>query len=325
MLKVEGLKKSYRTKVKKGFFQSEQKVTEAVKGLDMEIEPGKIVGLLGVNGAGKTTTIKMLSTLLSPDSGRGTVDGMDLVKDAHRIKYIINMIAGGERMIYWRLTAKENLEYFGRLYNIPSNVLNERIQQLLGFVGLTEKADVPVEQYSKGMKQRLQIARGLINDPKYIFMDEPTLGLDAPIARELRKFTKKLAREQGKGILLTSHYINEIEELCDYVYIIDHGRKIMEGTPKEVAGIASQSSNKYMIRLNSFPEGLKRELENFILAVSSVYKVDVFDDSYEMEVSSQKDIQGELISLLSSHSRILSFAAQQPNLEDAIIKLSGVK
>jgi ABC-2 type transport system ATP-binding protein len=142
------------------------------------------------------------------------------------------MIAGGERMIYWRLTAKENLEYFGRLYNIPKGLLRERMEQLLGYVGLQEKEDTPVEQYSKGMKQRLQIARGLINDPKYIFMDEPTLGLDAPIARELRAFTRKLAKEQQKGILLTSHYIHEIEELCDYVYIIDKGKKLMEGVPK---------------------------------------------------------------------------------------------
>lgn len=325
MLTVEGLKKNYNTRVKKGFLKSEKQLVEAVRGLDMELEPGQIIGLLGVNGAGKTTTIKMLSTLLAPDGGKGEIDGMDLVKDANRIKRIINMIAGGERMIYWRLTARENLEYFGRLYGIPKDTLYSRIEKLIGFVGLSDKADVPVEQYSKGMKQRLQIARGLINNPKYIFMDEPTLGLDAPIARELRKFTRKLAKEQGKAILLTSHYINEIEELCDYVYIIDKGFKIMEGTPKEVASIASQSTNKYVIKLSSFSERLKCELETFINSVASVYKVDALDNAYDMEVSSNMDIQGELISMLSSHSRILSFAAQEPNLEDAIIKLSEVR
>ncbi len=325
MLKVEGLKKNYRIKSSKGFFHKENKLVEAVRGIDLEIKPGQIVGLLGVNGAGKTTTIKMLSTLLEPDGGKGSIDGMDLIKDARRIKPIVNMIAGGERMIYWRLTAKENLEYFGRLYNIPKPVLKERMEKLLDYVGLQEKADTPVEQYSKGMKQRLQIARGLINDPKYIFMDEPTLGLDAHIARELRAFTRKMAKEQQKGILLTSHYIHEIEELCDYVYIIDKGKKLMEGVPKEIASIVTQDSKKYMVRISSFPEKLKNELESFMHAIESVYKMEACDNSFDMEISSGQDIQSDLISLFSRHSRILSFSAQQPNLEDAIIKLSGVR
>lgn len=324
MIKVEGLKKNYVSKVKKGLFRSDKKLVEAVRGLDLEIEPGKIIGLLGINGAGKTTTIKMLSTLLQPDEGRGTVDGMDLVKDALKIKFIVNMIAGGERMIYWRLTAVENLQYFGRLYNLPDAVLAKRIRELISFVGLEEKSDEPVERYSKGMKQRLQIARGLINDPKYIFMDEPTLGLDAPIARELRKFTKSLARERGKGILLTSHYISEIEELCDYVYIIDKGKKLMEGTPREIANIVAKCSNRYLIKISSCSEVLRNDLVNFAEKLESSCNIEKSDEAYEMIITSNNDIQGELISLISPHSRILSFASERPSLEDAIIKLSEV-
>ncbi|MFA6940266.1 MAG: ABC transporter ATP-binding protein [Clostridiaceae bacterium] len=324
MITVEGLKKNYKINVKKGIFKREQQINEAVKGIDMQIKPGEIVGLLGLNGAGKTTTIKMLSTLIEPDGGKGDIDGMDLIKNAFEIKKIINMIAGGERMIYWRLTAKENLEYFGKLYNLPKKLLKNRIDELLSFVGLTEKMNVPVEQYSKGMKQRLQIARGLINDPKYIFMDEPTLGLDAPIAREVRKYTKKLARENGKGILLTSHYMNEIEELCDYVYIIDKGRKVMEGSPRDVISIAAKNTNKYIIRLESFSDKLKNNLDDFIKSVSSEYKIDNFDNAYDIEISSNKDIQSELITLLSANAKVLSFKVQEPNLEDAIIKLLEV-
>ena len=191
MLIAKGLKKNYITKEKKGFLKSSSKTVEAVKSLDLTVESGKIVGLLGLNGAGKTTTIKMLSTLLEPDEGNCSIDGLDLIKDAYKIKHIVNMIAGGERMVYWRLTARENLEYFGKLYNLPNNILKTRIDNLIEFVGLSERANEAVENYSKGMKQRLQIARGLINNPKYLFMDEPTLGLNAPIARDLRKFTKK--------------------------------------------------------------------------------------------------------------------------------------
>jgi ABC-2 type transport system ATP-binding protein len=325
MLIAKGLKKKYISKVKKGFFGSSTKMIEAVNGLDLSIEPGKIVGLLGLNGAGKTTTIKMLSTLLEPDEGSCSIDGLDLVKDALQIKHIVNMIAGGERMVYWRLTARENLEYFGRLYNIPGNALDKRIDKLIDFVGLTERSDEAVEKYSKGMKQRLQIARGLINDPKYLFMDEPTLGLDAPIARDLRKFTKSLAREEGKGILLTSHYINEIEELCDYVYIINKGLKIMEGTPKEIASLVANCTNKYKIRLNSFPERLKSQFETFMSTVQSDYQLEEAESGFDLDVTSNKDIQSELISILSQQAKIISFAAMEPKLEDAIITLSEVK
>ncbi|HYE08798.1 MAG TPA: ABC transporter ATP-binding protein [Patescibacteria group bacterium] len=325
MLIAKGLKKNYMSKEKIGFLRSSVKTIEAVRGIDLAIEPGKIVGLLGLNGAGKTTTIKMLSTLLEPDEGSCSVDGLDLVKDAFKIKHIVNMIAGGERMVYWRLTATENLEYFGKLYNIPQNELKNRIDALVEFVGLKERAHEPVEKYSKGMKQRLQIARGLINDPKYLFMDEPTLGLDAPIARDLRKFTKSLAREKGKGILLTSHYINEIEELCDYVYIIDKGLKIMEGTPKEIASIVANCTNQYKIKVPDFSEKLKGQFETFLRTVQSDFFIEAADGSYEIDVTSHMDIQGELIALLSQHTKIISFAAMEPRLEDAIITLSEVK
>ncbi|MDF2533226.1 MAG: daunorubicin transporter ATP-binding protein [Clostridia bacterium] len=325
MLIAKGLKKNYISMEKKGFLKSSKKTVEAVKGLDLTIEPGKIVGLLGLNGAGKTTTIKMLSTLLEPDEGNCTIDGLDLTRDAFKIKHMVNMIAGGERMVYWRLTARENLEYFGKLYNIPNKELKNRIDNLIEFVGLKDRANEAVEKYSKGMKQRLQIARGLINDPKYLFMDEPTLGLDAPIARDLRKFTKSLAREEGKGILLTSHYITEIEELCDYVYIINQGLKVMEGTPREIASIVANCTNKYRIKINSFSEKFKGQFETFLNTVQSEYQLEESEGSYEIDVTSHRDIQSELISILSQQTKIISFAAMEPKLEDAIITLSEVK
>lgn len=325
MLIAKGLKKNYISKEKTGFLKSSIKTIEAVKSLDLTIEPGKIVGLLGLNGAGKTTTIKMLSTLLEPDEGSCIIDGLDLIKDAFKIKHIVNMIAGGERMVYWRLTARENLEYFGKLYNIPNNELKMRIDNLIEFVGLSERANEAVENYSKGMKQRLQIARGLINNPKYLFMDEPTLGLDAPIARDLRKFTKSLAKNEGKGILLTSHYINEIEELCDYVYIINQGQKVMEGTPKEIASIVANCTNQYKIKINSFPEKLKTQFDTLLRTVQSDYQLEESEGGYEIDVSTNMDIQSDLISLLSKHTKIMSFSAMEPNLEDAIITLSEVK
>ena len=227
-----------KIKEKSGLFGRKQKrVIHAVKDISLEIPQEKIIGVLGINGAGKTTTIRMLASIIAPTSGSLTMNGVDAVKNHLWIKERINVISGGERNLYWRLTAKENLRYFGSLYGLSGDDLNKRIAYLLRTVGLEEAANVPVERYSKGMKQRLQIARGLINDPIYLFMDEPTLGLDIVIAKEIRYLVSDLAHKEGRGILLTTHYISEAEELCDYIYILDKGRIIAEGTKEQLKGL----------------------------------------------------------------------------------------
>lgn len=219
-IEAKNLEKQYVLKEKTGLFRSKnKKIVQAVKGVSLEIPKGKIVGVLGINGAGKTTTIRMLASIIEPTAGEITMNGIDAVKNHLWVKERINVVSGGERNLYWRLTASENLKYFGSLYGVKGMELKEKIARLLKLVGLEEVADIPVERYSKGMKQRLQIARGLINDPEYIFLDEPTLGLDIVIAKEIRKVIHELAKKDDKGILLTTHYISEAEELCDYIYI----------------------------------------------------------------------------------------------------------
>lgn len=238
MIQAEHLSKTYVLKEKSHLF-GKKKVRQisAVRDISLEIPKGKITGVLGINGAGKTTTIRMLASLITPTSGSLTMDGVDAVKNHLWVKERINMISGGERNLYWRLTAKENLRYFGSLYGIGKKELEERIGELLKTVGLEEAKDIPVERYSKGMKQRLQIARGLINEPEYLFLDEPTLGLDILIAKEIRELIHSLAKERGKGILLTTHYISEAEELCDYIYVLDQGQIIARGTKEELKEI----------------------------------------------------------------------------------------
>ena len=199
MIQAEHLSKTYVLKEKSHLF-GKKKVRQisAVRDISLEIPKGKITGVLGINGAGKTTTIRMLASLITPTSGSLTMDGVDAVKNHLWVKERINMISGGERNLYWRLTAQENLRYFGSLYGIGKKELEERIGELLKTVGLEEAKDIPVERYSKGMKQRLQIARGLINEPEYLFLDEPTLGLDILIAKEIRELIHSLAKERGK-------------------------------------------------------------------------------------------------------------------------------
>lgn len=238
MIQAEHLSKEYILKEKKHLFgKKKERRIPAVRDISLEIPKGKITGVLGINGAGKTTTIRMLASLISPTSGTLTIDGVDAVKNHLWVKERINMISGGERNLYWRLTAEENLRYFGSLYGIGGKELENRISELLNIVGLEEAKDIPVERYSKGMKQRLQIARGLINEPEYLFLDEPTLGLDILIAKEIRELIMALAKKREKGILLTTHYISEAEELCDYIYVLDQGQIIARGTKEELKEI----------------------------------------------------------------------------------------
>lgn len=321
MIIAEHLKKTYIVKVKqgKGLFREKQEI-QAVKDISLQIEKGKIVGLLGINGAGKTTTIKMLTTLLSPTEGRYSLDDIDGVKYPVEIKKRINMIAGGERMIYWRLTAYENLWYYGQIYNVSNNVLKERIDTLLKLVGLENKKDVPVETFSKGMKQRLQIARGLINDPQYLFLDEPTIGLDAVVSKELRSHIKHLAKEQNKGILITSHYMGEIEELCDYIYIMNDGVLIKKGTVKELTTETFNRKN-YVLRLDKHSKEITECICDKLKAVDAT--VEVKDEDDAIYINSKENISMELSRTCTEAGLyIREMYEKEPHLEDAIIRLS---
>ena len=241
------LSKDYVIKEKRGvFYKRKNRIVHAVKDLTLEIPKGKIIGLLGINGAGKTTTIRMLASIVEPSSGYLTMNGVDAVKNHMWVKERINVISGGERNLYWRLTAMENLHYFGSLYGLSGKALNDRIMNLLELVDLKDVKDIPVERYSKGMKQRLQIARGMINDPEYLFLDEPTLGLDIVIAKEIRQLIMDLARKEKKGLLLTTHYISEAEELCDYIYVLDRGHLISEGTKSDLRELFAVSPTLVM-------------------------------------------------------------------------------
>jgi ABC-2 type transport system ATP-binding protein len=323
MIEATGLGKVYTVKKKKSFFRSEKQKVNAVQGLNLTIGEGEIVGLLGLNGAGKTTTIKMLCTLLNPSEGRITVDGLDAVEDAMRVKSMVNMIAGGERMLYTRLTGVQNLRYFGKLYGLTGEGLESRMNGLLEEVGLTEAAHTPVELYSKGMKQRLQIARGLINDPKYLFLDEPTLGLDAPVAKQLREMVKKLAKNEGKGILLTSHYLEEVEELCDRVYIIEKGSLMLHDTPKN---IISSVVKDYYVKLEtsllspSQQQQIKQGLTGCTVQISET------SDGSEMQINAPYDPTALIIRVCVKESvAIQKLEMKRPRLEDAILTLAEAK
>jgi ABC-2 type transport system ATP-binding protein len=202
----------------------------AVDGIDLTVERGEIFGLLGRNGAGKTTTMKMLATLLIPTGGTIDVLGIDVLARPREVRARLGAMLSGERSLYWKLTGRENLEYFAALYHVPARETRTRIDAALASVKLLDRAEDYVERYSTGMRQRLALARALLPDPPLIILDEPTVGLDPQAARDLRDRVREL-RSQGRTVLLTTHYMDEADQLCDRVAIIDQGRIVALDTP----------------------------------------------------------------------------------------------
>ena len=243
VIEVRRLRRDYVKK--KGFFRRTKQVIHAVDGIDFAVERGEIFGLLGQNGAGKTTTIKMLTTLLAPTGGVCKVLGYDTFGQEKKIRTRINFIFGGEMGVYRRLSARDNLRYFSNLYLLDRREQEGRIEKILELVELADRADDLAETYSKGMIQRLQIARGLINDPEILFMDEPTVGLDPLGARMLRDIIRRL-REEGRTVLLTTHYLPEAEELCDRLVIINRGKIVAGGTPAQIKNGADTLEEAYV-------------------------------------------------------------------------------
>jgi len=202
----------------------------AVNGIDLRVERGEIFGVLGPNGAGKTTTLRMLATLLEPTSGDVKIFGIDVRTHPREIRAKLGAMLSGERSLYWKLTARENLEYFAALYHVPPNETKTRIDAALVAVKLADRADDYVERYSTGMRQRLALARALLPDPPLVILDEPTVGLDPQASRDLRDRVRELKR-QGRTVLLTTHYMEEADQLCDRIAIIDHGQIVALDTP----------------------------------------------------------------------------------------------
>ena len=232
-IQARDLVRTYKTST--GMFRRRGVEVQAVRGVSFEVADGELFGLLGPNGAGKTTTIKMLITLLIPTSGSASVLGYDVVRDAREVRKRIGYVFGGDRGLYERLSALDNLRYFAELYAVPPAEQKRRIAELLDLVGLAGREKERVEGYSRGMRQRLHIARGLLHDPPVVFLDEPTIGVDPVGARELRRTIAGLT-EAGKTVLLTTHYMFEADDLCDRMAVIAKGEIVAEGTPQRPEG-----------------------------------------------------------------------------------------
>jgi len=318
VIAVKNLTREYESVT--GWIKKKKVKVNALNGISFEIEKGEVFGLLGPNGAGKTTTIKILTTLLAPTSGESKVLGYDTFGGEKRIRKKINFIFGGELGVYRRLSGKDNLLYFANLYKIDRNTRDKRINELLKLVRLDDKADLRVETYSKGMIQRLQIARGLINDPEVIFMDEPTIGLDPVGARELREIIEKLS-QRGKTILLTTHYMYEADELCDRIAIIDKGRIVALDTP---ASLKKHNKKTSILELSVL--GIYEKEVEAIKKISGVETVAVKKQEQcqfiQIHFSNTCSITQEVLNVLKG-SKILSISERETTLEDVYVRLVG--
>lgn len=290
----------------------------AVDGVSFRVKRGEIFGLLGPNGAGKTTTIKMLSTLLIPTSGTATVLGQDVEESFMDIRRRINLISGGERGLYYRVSGRQNLRFFSDLYRIPHNLREKRIDELLKTVGLEKAGDKKVEDYSRGMKQRLHIARGLVNDPEVLFMDEPTMGLDPEIAMEIRSLIKDMSK-QGKTMLLTTHYMYEAEELCDHVNIIVQGKIVARGT---VADLKEAVRDKLVLEVEA--NELSEKAIKAIRAIDGVQDVTVKVEPYHSVARVRTTRDNNLIPIIASKlgdCQVTRISNEEPTLEDVYMSM----
>jgi ABC-2 type transport system ATP-binding protein len=315
-IEAANLRRTYKTHT--GTFRRRAKEIEAVRGISFAVEPGELFGLLGPNGAGKTTTIKMLITLLIPTSGSARVLGLDVVENAREVRKRIGYVFGGERGVYERLSGYDNLRYFAELYGVPAREQRRRIEELLELVGLNGREHERAEGYSRGMKQRLHVARGLLHDPEVLFLDEPTIGLDPVGAREVRATIASLT-DAGKTVLLTTHYMFEADALCDRIAVISQGSIVAEGTPAELKrGVAEGA----VVEVEVF--GVGDETVERVRGLSGVTAVAVEEREQAQVLVVQTgpgvELTHAILGCLDS-ADVGRISQREPTLEDAYVAL----
>jgi ABC-2 type transport system ATP-binding protein len=316
---VRGIRRVYETK---------PAPVVALQGVDLQVEPGEFFGLLGPNGAGKTTLIKILTTLLLPSDGTAKIFGFDVERQTKQIRRIMNMVAGGEQSGYGILTVREQLWMFSQFYGLPSKDGWRRVDELIEAVGLDEQKEQRVSTLSTGQRQKMNFARGLLNDPWIFFLDEPTLGLDVAAARSVRELVLAWkAAVPGRTVLLTTHYMAEADELCERIAIVDHGRILALGTPDELKRRVQRES-VFRIEVDRLDGGVAslRRLPGVLSAAAAAAQDDGKDrQTIEVNLTLAEDsVLSTVVSALAERgSHLLALRKSEPSLEDVFVELVG--
>jgi ABC-2 type transport system ATP-binding protein len=292
----------------------------AVDDVSFFVKKGEIFGLLGPNGAGKSTIIRMLCTLSRPTNGSATVAGFDVVKQDSKVRQHIGLVS--EKMImYEELTARENLKLFGKLYNIPKDALDKRIDYLLRFVRMEKWADQRVKTFSTGMKQRINVIRALVNQPKILFLDEPTLGLDPQSTAEIRELTRRINIENGTTIILTTHIMGEADLLCKRIGIIDHGKIVAIDTPANLKKIVSGTNvSAFEIEILN----LNPDIMSSVKSLNTVKSLIQEDATHFLVRANGGDAFNTIVdSLRKNRAKVRMVKNLEPSLEDVFLHLTG--
>jgi ABC-2 type transport system ATP-binding protein len=292
----------------------------AVDDVSFDVKKGEIFGLLGPNGAGKSTTLRILSTLARPTRGTAAIGGYDIVKSDTEVRKLIGIVS--EKMImYDRLTARENLWFFGSLFEIPSDVLTRRIDELLELVQLTKWKNSLVGTFSTGMRQRMNVVRALLNMPRVLFLDEPTLGLDPQSSVEIREFVKKLNRENGTTIIVTTHTMVDADMLCDRIAIIDHGKVVALDTSTNLKKLIS-GGDSTILKLGV--SNLTADLLETLRTLDCVQSVSQENSTHVRLIARGDDAFDRVIDAVRGKGgKIASMENLQPTLEDVFLHLTG--
>jgi ABC-2 type transport system ATP-binding protein len=301
----------------KGRGRKEGGTVTALDGVDFSVRTGETHGILGPNGAGKTTLVKILSTMLLPTSGRAVVAGHDVVSQTNAVRRRIGMVFGGDRGLYDRITARQNLAFWAALYRVDPPKVDARAAELLERVGLSDRADEPVERFSRGMRQRLHLARGLVGDPEVLFLDEPTVGMDPIAVMEFRVLVGEL-RAEGRTILLTTHDMREAEALCDRVTLVDHGRVLVT---EHTADIGRVLGGPQGIDIVLAPH--QREVGARLLELPEVSAVEALPDPHTFRVRTVSAASVSPVMKWLVDEGVLSMQARQPSLEEVYVRLIG--
>lgn len=289
----------------------------AVDGLSFDVEEGEVFGLLGPNGAGKTTTIRMLSCLISPTSGTAFVNGLEIGKSPLEIRRSVGILTENPSL-YERLTAYENMDFFARAYGVSDErARKDRIKEQLDFFGLWDRRADRAGTFSKGMKQKLAIARALVHDPPILFMDEPTAGLDPEASKNIRDLIGKLSKQEKHTILLSTHHLEDAERLCGRVMIIRKGRSVILGSPE---GLQEKIAGKPSIELSL--AHVSDEILGAVRSAEGVEDAIIFEGKIVAEADNAKSATPEIVRrAVGAGASILSVAVKRPSLEDAYLKL----
>ena len=321
IVRIRDLYKTYVSKERTGIVKGRKRTIEALRNVSLDIYPGEIFGLLGPNGAGKTTLIKCLTTLLLPTRGSIQVNGYDVTRAEDRVRASVGCMLMGERGLYWKLTGRENLDFFGALYHIPGELRRQQIEQIIELLKLGDIMDRTVETYSSGQKMKLAFAKALINRAPLLVLDEPTNTLDVPSARELRAIVRDL-NDQGHTVIYTTHQMAEAEELCDRVAIMDQGKIIALGTTGELKASLQQETVICVEGVIPAPA---------LAAVKGLEHVDevalaAADGRAELRVVTAQSrlLLPELIRTLYQNGAVIEdIAPAQVTLEDVFVTLTG--